>query len=324
MTKIGRNQPCHCGSGKKYKHCCLELDQLNEAAQRAARTHNEAPVPEFHGLSPSDMAALLYGPLKSPQLVELPAVIDSEPTTPVTVLAMGVIDAIGDGTLKATAKGNLPAKLCKRLAEEYRPWAKFGFEMDHVSKEEDFRELHGLRRVLEMIGLMRRERGGYRLTQQCHDLVERGGVRALYPALLQAYATQFNWSYFDLYPELPHVQHGWLFSLYLLHQFGDGTRTNTFFEDQFIDAFPALWQETVETDPDGADDMEDEEIEHKLRNAYSLRTFERFAQFLGLAELTFGEGTRSRIWEPYYVKAQPLLTDAVRWQLAPRHEETIH
>ena len=22
----GRNQPCHCGSGRKYKHCCLEKD----------------------------------------------------------------------------------------------------------------------------------------------------------------------------------------------------------------------------------------------------------------------------------------------------------
>jgi len=27
MTKPGRNQPCHCGSGKKYKRCCLERDQ---------------------------------------------------------------------------------------------------------------------------------------------------------------------------------------------------------------------------------------------------------------------------------------------------------
>ena len=23
---IGRNDPCHCGSGKKYKRCCLEKD----------------------------------------------------------------------------------------------------------------------------------------------------------------------------------------------------------------------------------------------------------------------------------------------------------
>jgi len=27
MAKIGRNQPCPCGSGKKYKHCCLPLLQ---------------------------------------------------------------------------------------------------------------------------------------------------------------------------------------------------------------------------------------------------------------------------------------------------------
>jgi hypothetical protein len=30
----GRNDPCHCGSGKKYKNCHLDQD---EAAARAAR-----------------------------------------------------------------------------------------------------------------------------------------------------------------------------------------------------------------------------------------------------------------------------------------------
>jgi hypothetical protein len=30
----GRNEPCHCGSGRKYKQCCLGKD---EAAQREAR-----------------------------------------------------------------------------------------------------------------------------------------------------------------------------------------------------------------------------------------------------------------------------------------------
>jgi uncharacterized protein YecA (UPF0149 family) len=25
--KIGRNDPCPCGSGKKYKHCCLNKDR---------------------------------------------------------------------------------------------------------------------------------------------------------------------------------------------------------------------------------------------------------------------------------------------------------
>ncbi|HID86251.1 MAG TPA: hypothetical protein EYP55_02605, partial [Anaerolineae bacterium] len=27
MAKVGRNDPCPCGSGKKYKHCCLKLER---------------------------------------------------------------------------------------------------------------------------------------------------------------------------------------------------------------------------------------------------------------------------------------------------------
>ena len=34
-AKIGRNDPCPCGSGKKYKKCCLLLQQAAEAAQAA-------------------------------------------------------------------------------------------------------------------------------------------------------------------------------------------------------------------------------------------------------------------------------------------------
>ncbi len=37
--KIGRNDPCHCGSGKKYKQCHLAKD---EAKQREARQTAEA------------------------------------------------------------------------------------------------------------------------------------------------------------------------------------------------------------------------------------------------------------------------------------------
>ena len=34
-TKPGRNDPCPCGSGQKYKRCCLEKDQLAESAALA-------------------------------------------------------------------------------------------------------------------------------------------------------------------------------------------------------------------------------------------------------------------------------------------------
>jgi tetratricopeptide (TPR) repeat protein len=42
MAKIGRNDPCHCNSGKKYKQCCLASD---EAAARAARPVQQTAAP---------------------------------------------------------------------------------------------------------------------------------------------------------------------------------------------------------------------------------------------------------------------------------------
>jgi hypothetical protein len=33
--KIGRNDPCHCGSGEKYKKCCATKDEAVKVAQVA-------------------------------------------------------------------------------------------------------------------------------------------------------------------------------------------------------------------------------------------------------------------------------------------------
>ncbi len=38
---LGRNDPCHCGSGRKYKQCCLDKD---EAAARAQQSSEAAPA----------------------------------------------------------------------------------------------------------------------------------------------------------------------------------------------------------------------------------------------------------------------------------------
>jgi predicted Zn-dependent protease len=45
MAKIGRNQPCPCDSGKKYKHCCLATDQAAAAATREEQRRNAPPPP---------------------------------------------------------------------------------------------------------------------------------------------------------------------------------------------------------------------------------------------------------------------------------------
>jgi hypothetical protein len=49
MAKIGRNDPCPCGSGNKYKRCCLAKDEA------AARTPRAAAMRRLPGL-PADFA----------------------------------------------------------------------------------------------------------------------------------------------------------------------------------------------------------------------------------------------------------------------------
>src|ERR1700730_5389773 len=67
MAKPGRNDPCPCGSGKKYKRCCLEKDEaavrklaLATPSRRAATAASQSsePLPNFSGLA-AEMTARL-------------------------------------------------------------------------------------------------------------------------------------------------------------------------------------------------------------------------------------------------------------------------
>ncbi len=44
-ARPGRNEPCHCGSGRKYKHCCLESDNAQAAAAKAETEAQAAAHP---------------------------------------------------------------------------------------------------------------------------------------------------------------------------------------------------------------------------------------------------------------------------------------
>lgn len=39
-----RNEPCHCGSGKKYKHCCLVKDEEADRASREQQASAAEPT----------------------------------------------------------------------------------------------------------------------------------------------------------------------------------------------------------------------------------------------------------------------------------------
>lgn len=45
MTTVGRNDPCLCGSGRKFKHCCLRLQDVEDSLRVRLRSAEGALVP---------------------------------------------------------------------------------------------------------------------------------------------------------------------------------------------------------------------------------------------------------------------------------------
>jgi tetratricopeptide (TPR) repeat protein len=45
MATIGKNRPCPCGSGKKYKLCCLPPDEPRQAVRPAVPVRRPAQLP---------------------------------------------------------------------------------------------------------------------------------------------------------------------------------------------------------------------------------------------------------------------------------------
>lgn len=220
---IGRNDPCPCGSGKKFKHCCmgkenntasghgagvmsellrkaLESGQFNslEEAQtfldQYTQQQNRRQLDEFHGLSPEQMHQMLNFPFASPGLVRFSEVLDAIPAAPILTLFQQLMDAIGDQGLKPTAKGNLPRNVCREAAlahwgeQRYQGKTRYG----GINREEDFTDLHITRLVAELAGLIRKYKGRFILSRDCRRLLAENGLPAVYPRLFRVYAEQFT------------------------------------------------------------------------------------------------------------------------------------
>jgi len=159
--KTGRNDPCPCGSGKKYKHCCLSVacavnDELSdllseqefdsiEEMQAASDTfmakQNQKAQDDFLGLSSEQVYRMLNFAYDTPELFQFAEQLSIEPDAPVLMLMQGIISAIDEKGLQATkVKGSLPQKLCREIWSDYSQlYADDTFASFHkVNKEGEF------------------------------------------------------------------------------------------------------------------------------------------------------------------------------------------
>lgn len=333
---IGRNNPCPCGSGKKFKQCCLgkerstasghgaagmsetlrkalegrQFNSLEEAQaflDQITLQQNRQQLDEFHDLSPEQMHQILHFPFASQGLVRFPEVLHANPVAPILTLFQLLTDAIGEQGLKPTAKGNLPRNFCREAALVY--WCEQRYQENTryggINREEDFDDLHVTRLVAELAGLIRKYKGRFILSRDRRQLLAGDGLAAIYPRLFRAYAEQFNWAYRDGYPELRFMQSAFLFTLYLLTRYGDAWRPQVFYEDAFLGAFPRLLDEVPPSQVFSPDET--------VRRGYTWRSLVHFAGFLGLA--TVEPVSDKLLCHEYRVKSLPLLGQVVQFQL---------
>ena len=328
--KTGRDSPCPCGSGKKYKQCCLakpgfaqaivdeiaesaveqpfsSTEELNAFAKQRMNQLNQRALGEFCGLSPEQMAHFLYTPFDSPETVCFSTDVALIRDTEIMRVFIPLIEAIGESGLKTTAKGNLPLKFCKAMAEQLRQAddEEGGFNrllrFGGISSEVDLEVLHCTRLVAQIAGLIRKYRGKFVLTRKCQKMLVLEDYGNIYLELFKAYTTKFNWGYRDGYPEAGIVQHSFLYTLFLLALFGNIQQPQQFYEDKFLAAFPMALDMFPESSYSTAED--------DARHCYFLRSIDRFAVFFGLAELNVK--SRKLYREKYLVRKSALLDSFV-------------
>ncbi len=334
--KIGRNAPCPCGSGRKYKHCCAgkaaepegpvpplgqswtstpsdpdELEDFRRFAEEAMAAINQAPLEDFAGLSPSQVHALNRMPFDTPALLRVADPCPVPPHGALIELAVWLLEAIGEG-VPTTERGNMPRKLCRALLERVQaePWTRDLEQHVRLGSETDFALLHRVRITLELSGLLRKYRKRFVPTKRCRERLAASGARGIYPVLLRGYSTKFNWAYADAYPSSPMLQQTSWFVLWLLHRFGERWRSSSFYEDAVLQAFPPL-----------LDDFVDERVlewrrpEDSFRAAVRLRILERFAEAFGLIEMRERDDVGVR--RPFEIRRTELFEQAILFPSAP-------
>ena len=255
------------------------MNSPTQAALTAARhRYNDTPQPDFCGLSPTQMHALLYQPLGSSSVVQLRAdvpndVLDQVPFLRLTEAFLRVLQR--ETPLRLTPLGALPRKYLRELYAH-------GFILEEgletglftLSREIDSLAITTLHQTTRLAGLARLVRGELLLTKKGRQLLEPAHRPVLWALVLDTFTSRFLWASHDGYPSQTVGQTGWAYSVYLLARFGVQPHTVSFYAALYQRAFPFVLAEF--TDPVYRTPLE------QLTHCYGVRTFERGLNWFGL------------------------------------------
>jgi hypothetical protein len=202
------------------------IDELSAALQSGLSGYNQRPQAELGGLSPTQMRRLLSadwgGQGSAVRLRDSlsPHDLAASPTLHNARLFLGLLGE--QGTAKATPKGNLPRAFVAAMDEAMRrPERDESWDADRkVKNEEDVFQLHVLRVLLELAGLVKRRKGLFSLTRTGERLADESRAGELFAVLLRTHFRSLNLAYLDGADPLPEFQHTIAYALYRFGQVG--------------------------------------------------------------------------------------------------------
>ncbi len=331
--KLGRNDPCHCGSGKKYKRCCMDNvskqhaqvfdgveamlamnpdltpDELDVALQHKVQDRNNQPHPDFCGVTPTQMANWLYASFDELQWVTISTPDDLSASPVMRYLALILDESMeNNGSFKATSKGNLPAKLVKQASELLPGFAVSQFPINISisefagSNEDKFNALHYTRVLAEISGIIYRRSGRYHVKKSAQKQYQAQGIQAFFKLMLEAAIRKYNWGYLDGFEQDVDLRTFWLFMLWRI---------------QSHKSVDDLIEEVVTAFPDVLLAFSPDDYISPERNLSALiesRFIERFLQFWGFIII---DPRRYLKGEPVarMVQVQPLLKQTFQFTI---------
>jgi len=190
----------------------MEFDVDPVGLIRRQNSYNRTPQSDLGGLTPLQVHRLLAGDWKpdSPGL-QIQRRVPAEHLAGADFLhhARALLSAVGPDGTRATPAGNLNRAFVNRMVATMRAREEFReewLERKQVINEQDVWLLHELRLVLELAGLIRKQKGAFRLTRRGRGLLAEKETGALCALLFETTFRRFNLAFRDRLPDLPDFQ----------------------------------------------------------------------------------------------------------------------
>ncbi len=325
--KVGRNDPCPCESGEKYKHCCihtaseqhlalrdelvavlamnpdLNFDELNLVAEKHVHKSNNKGHPDFFGLSPNQMYNWVHAPFKELDWVTINTPNDLSASPVMRYLELILDEAMAQGgSFKATTRGNLPAKLVKTASDLLPEFAIAKYEdLPSISEymgnhENKVNALHYTRIIANIAGIIYLRSGRFHIKKTAQKQYEKESIRAFFLPMLEAATTQYNWRYLDGWEDNADLRELWLFMLWRLQSHASVDKLS----DEVAIAFPHLLDQLPENFYSSPKRM--------LASIIETRFIKRFLEYWGFVITNPVPFTKNLERLPANAEIQPLLT----------------